>query len=135
MSASEDASAAPCSAANRSGAQEEEPRLKYGPLGVESPRASPVLAATRLAVSDKVLAVGHLNGSVQLLDHLGDQVRRHKPRVHADKGCAAGKQAGRAAGCAAAPCSLPAALQAVLPCLLLLKRGRRSKFTRNTPKR
>lgn len=58
-------------------ALEEEPRLKYSPLGGESPRAaaSAGTPATRLCVSDKVLAVGHRDGSVQLLDHLGNQVR------------------------------------------------------------
>ena len=60
--------------------QEHEPRLRYGPLGSESPResAKPQHAAspaTRLCVSDKVLAVGHRDGSVQLLDHLGNQAR------------------------------------------------------------
>ena len=61
----------------RSGGQEEEPRLRYGPLGSESPRAAGApTAACRLCVSDKVLAVGHRDGSVQLLDHLGDQVSR-----------------------------------------------------------
>ena len=60
---------------------EEEPRLRYGPLGDESPRARPAPpGATRLAVSDKVLAVGHRDGSVRLLDHLGDQVRVLGPR-------------------------------------------------------
>lgn len=57
--------------------EEEEPRLRYGPLGSESPRATGAPTnACRLCVSDKVLAVGHRDGSVQLLDHLGDQVRR-----------------------------------------------------------
>lgn len=57
-------------------ALEEEPRLKYNSLGAESPRAAASAAApaTRLCVSDKVLAVGHRDGSVQLLDHLGNQV-------------------------------------------------------------
>ena len=61
----------------RSGVQEEEPRLRYGPLGSESPRATATpTSACRLCVSDKVLAVGRQDGSVQLLDHLGDQVSR-----------------------------------------------------------
>jgi hypothetical protein len=65
----------------RSGGQEEEPRLRYGPLGSESPRAAGAPAsACRLCVSDKVLAVGHQDGSVQLLDHLGDQVSRARAR-------------------------------------------------------
>lgn len=62
-------------------ALEEEPRLKYNPLGGESPRAAAGAGkpATRLCVSDKVLAVGHRDGSVQLLDHLGNQVRWGTP--------------------------------------------------------
>lgn len=62
-------------------ALEEEPRLKYSPLGGESPRAAACAGkpATRLCVSDKVLAVGHRDGSVQLLDHLGNQVRWGRP--------------------------------------------------------
>lgn len=67
-------SGAPGAPGTLSGSEEEEPRLKYGPLGEESPRGHAVRAASRLCVSDKVLAVGHFNGSVQLLDHLGDEV-------------------------------------------------------------
>ncbi|KAL4447636.1 hypothetical protein ABPG75_004855 [Micractinium tetrahymenae] len=60
-------------------AGEEEPRLKYGPLGADSPRVAAVSAtASRLAVSDKVLAVGHRDGAVHLLSHQGDQVRSFK---------------------------------------------------------
>lgn len=57
-------------------AAEEEPRLRYGPLIDDSSRpATADPAATRLAVSDKVLAVGHQGGQVHLLSHQGDQVR------------------------------------------------------------
>lgn len=57
-------------------AGEEEPRLRYGPLIVESPRPTATgPASTRLAVSDKVLAVGDRDGQVHLLSHQGDQVR------------------------------------------------------------
>ena len=55
-------------------AQEHEPRLKYEALDSGSPRAQTLHSAiTRLCVSDKVLAVGRRDGSVQLLDHLGNQ--------------------------------------------------------------
>lgn len=56
-------------------AQEEEPRLRYGPLIDELQRSAATegAAATRLAVSDKVLAVGLRGGQVHLLSHQGDQ--------------------------------------------------------------
>lgn len=60
--------------AKRSSGVEEEPRLRYGHLVSESPGAAPAAApTTRLCVSDKVLAVGRRDGTVQLLDHLGNK--------------------------------------------------------------
>ena len=88
----------------RSGGQEEEPRLRYGPLGSESPRAARTPTnACRLCVSDKVLAVGHQDGSVQLLDHLGDQVSREGARYWPAAGswsCPPAAAAAAAARCA-----------------------------------
>lgn len=55
--------------------REDEPRLRYVPLGTEGAAAPAASPATRLSASDKVLAVGHRDGSVTLLDHLGNQVR------------------------------------------------------------
>ena len=62
-------------AAQQQQAQEEEPRLKYQALGGDVPR---ILrgggAARRLAVSDKLLALGTVAGSVHLLDYAGNEV-------------------------------------------------------------
>ncbi len=75
MAGTEDESGSPRGSSFQAAA-EEEPRLKYSLLGGESPRAAAngAAPATKLCVSDKVLAVGHRDGSVQLLDHLGNQV-------------------------------------------------------------
>lgn len=91
-------------------ALEEEPRLKYNSLGAESPRAavSAAAPATRLCVSDKVLAVGHRDGSVQLMDHLGNQVGWARTEAGRRSREAAGSPQTLAAAAAAA-CSDPRA--------------------------
>ncbi|PSC74814.1 vacuolar sorting-associated 41-like protein [Micractinium conductrix] len=72
--------------APRSLEHDEEPRLRYCPLGADSPRAqgAALHSATRLRVSEKLLAVGHADGRVNLLDQLGNQVksfREHSAEV------------------------------------------------------
>ena len=87
---------------------EEEPRLKYAPLvASESPRTPALAPATRLCVSDKVLAVGHQDGTVRLLDHLGNEVRLqdHHQEGHSSCYAAAWPPPAAAAAPPAAPCS------------------------------
>jgi len=54
--------------------QEQEPRLKYERFGCDVPAILRRQAATRLSVSDKVLALGTHNGTVHLLDYDGNEV-------------------------------------------------------------
>ncbi|KAI3429426.1 hypothetical protein D9Q98_005520 [Chlorella vulgaris] len=61
--------------ASPAGPGEEEPRLRYGSLDADAPYRPSQSTTTRLCVSDKVLAVGHRDGTVELLDHLGNQVK------------------------------------------------------------
>lgn len=101
---------------------EEEPRLKFAPLCDEtSPRAQSA-CGTRLCVSNdgKVLALGHQNGVVVLLDCLGNQVR-----------------SGDHAVAAALPTSAPSALGLVFPAhraphCALLPQPPRSKSSKST---
>lgn len=54
---------------------EEEPRLKYQRLDGDVPSVLKAHAASRLCVSDKMLALGTQNGGVHLLDYAGNEVR------------------------------------------------------------
>lgn len=60
--------------ANDAVSQEQEPRLKYERFGCDVPIILQRQAATRLCVSDKVLALGTHNGTVHLLDYDGNEV-------------------------------------------------------------
>jgi WD40 repeat protein len=77
--------------ASPAGPGEEEPRLRYGSLDADAPHRPSQSTTTRLCVSDKVLAVGHRDGTVELLDHLGNQVgpgsRLKAPRHRLDGAC------------------------------------------------
>lgn len=77
--------------ASPAGPGEEEPRLRYGSLDADAPYRPSQSTTTRLCVSDKVLAVGHRDGTVELLDHLGNQVgpgsRLKAPRHRLDGAC------------------------------------------------
>lgn len=54
---------------------EPEPRLKYAALSSDALRIFRQQGASCLAVSDKVLALGTLQGGVHLLDYAGTEVR------------------------------------------------------------
>lgn len=56
------------------GEGEEEPRLKYQRLGASVTDLFSTTAATCLCVSDKILALGTLEGSVHVLDVSGNEV-------------------------------------------------------------
>jgi len=55
--------------------QEQEPRLKYERFRSDVPAILDKQAATRLCVSDKILALGTQNGTVHVLDYDGNEVR------------------------------------------------------------
>jgi hypothetical protein len=55
---------------------EEEPRLKYQRLGCDVAELLGNNAATCLCVSDKILALGTHNGTVHVLDYIGNEVGR-----------------------------------------------------------
>ena len=54
--------------------QEQEPRLKYERFGSDVPCILGKQAATRLCVSDKILALGTQNGTVHVMDYDGNEV-------------------------------------------------------------
>lgn len=56
------------------GQDEEEPRLKYQRLGASVTELFTTTAATCLCVSDKILALGTLEGSLHVLDVSGNEV-------------------------------------------------------------
>ena len=58
------------------GDTEEEPRLKYQRLGCDVAELLGNNAATCLCVSDKILALGTHNGTVHVLDYIGNEVCR-----------------------------------------------------------
>eukprot|EP00884_Botryococcus_braunii_P013195 jgi/Botrbrau1/21877/Bobra.0249s0007.1 len=65
--------------------EEEEPRLKYQRLGASVTELLVQTSATCLCVSDKILALGTLEGSVHVLDITGNEVKRlnaHKQTVN-----------------------------------------------------
>ena len=56
------------------GEEEDEPRLKYQRMGGSVPSLLSNDAATCLAVADRMIALGTRNGTVHILDFLGNQV-------------------------------------------------------------
>lgn len=62
---------------------EEEPRLKYQRLGSSVTELLVQTSATCLCVSDKILALGTLEGSVHVLDITGNEVCKsgHSPCI------------------------------------------------------
>jgi hypothetical protein len=57
--------------------QEEEPRLKYQRMGGSIPTLLSSDAASCIAVAERMIALGTLDGTVHILDFLGNQVTPH----------------------------------------------------------
>ncbi|GAB4813865.1 hypothetical protein N2152v2_000911, partial [Parachlorella kessleri] len=57
---------------------EAEPRLKYQGFDGDLPTLLRTREATRLCVSDKILALGTTTGSVHLLDYSGNEVKVYR---------------------------------------------------------
>ena len=55
--------------------EEEEPRLKYQRMGGSIPSLLSNDAASCIAVAERMIALGTLDGTVHILDFLGNQVR------------------------------------------------------------
>lgn len=56
------------------GEDEEEPRLKYQRMGGSIPSLLATDAASCIAISDRMIALGTHDGTVHILDFLGNQV-------------------------------------------------------------
>ena len=57
--------------------EEEEPRLKYQRMGGSIPTLLSSDAASCIAVAERMIALGTLDGTVHILDFLGNQVTPH----------------------------------------------------------
>ena len=57
--------------------KEEEPRLKYQRMGGSIPNLLSSDAASCIAVAERMISLGTLDGTIHILDFLGNQVRPH----------------------------------------------------------
>jgi hypothetical protein len=57
--------------------EEDEPRLKYQRMGGSIPTLLSSDAASCIAVAERMIALGTLDGTVHILDFLGNQVTPH----------------------------------------------------------